>query len=183
MNAKRIISLNALKIERVNRTETGAVVSGYACHFGKANGNGEIVDEKSFEGFFSQLKDGGLMPAFNFQHDNSLIIGGWDDIAADAEGLHVVGHLNTSSKYVADNILPLVEAGDVTHLSTQGFSYFDDWEEREDGFYIKNFYLTAIALVALPADFGAKAELRNDYRAWKAEQPKPEPPQKPIIIY
>ena len=182
MNAKRIISLNALKIESVNRTEKGAVISGYACHFGTPNGNGEIVDEKSFEQFFAQLKNSGLMPAFNFQHSDSRIIGGWDTITADADGLHVVGHLNTASKYVADDILPLVEAGDVTHLSTQGFSYFDDWEEREDGFYIKNFYLTAISLVALPADFGAKAELRNDYRAWKECNLKKQPP-KPIIIY
>lgn len=173
---RKKLSLNALHIDSVNVTDTGATVEGYAAHFNKVNGNGEIVDENSFTKFFEELKAGGLMPAFNWQHNSDRIIGGWDSITADAEGLKVVGHLNTESKFVRDEVLPLLKAGDVASLSTEGFSWFEDWEEREDGFYIKNFSLTAIALVALPADFGARVSLKNEYREWergKHKDPKP----------
>lgn len=158
------LNLNAIKIESVSKNDDDGMVrvSGYACHFGRANHNDEIVDEKSFERFFNDLGEGGLMPMFNFQHDDTKIIGGWDKVESREDGLWAEGHLNTKCEYVAKYILPLVECGDVTHLSTQGGCSWNDIDYREDGsYYIKNFILTGISLVALPADFGARADIVN----------------------
>lgn len=157
--------LNALKLERIENKESkdGLIkIAGYACHYGNANHNGEIVDENSFKKFFSDLESGGMMPMFNYQHDDTKIIGGWDKFDSRDDGLYAEGHLNTNSSFVKNEILPLVEAGDVTHLSTQGFCNYSDIDIKEDNYcYIKNFILTGVSLVALPADFSAKADLTN----------------------
>ena len=169
--------LNALKLDRVVRSEADGLVAveGYACHYNTANHNGEIVDEASFRSWLDTLGKGGMMPIFNYQHGEQ-IIGGWDRFESDATGLKAYGHLNTNVAFVRDNILPLVEAGDVSHLSTEGWCDWDDLEERGDDLYLRNFKLTGVSLVAMPADFGAKMTLKNEFAAWKKRQkPKPKP--------
>ena len=165
---------NALKIESVNKTESDGrvIVEGYACHFNKPNGNYEIVDEKSFSECLKMLKDGGQMPVFNYQH-TTQIIGGWDEIKADTVGLHVKGHLNTNVADVKNNILPLLEAGDVCHLSTEGWYDWEDIEERDEGCYLKKSFLTGISLVALPADFEAKISMKNKLKERAKQKAKP----------
>lgn len=176
---KKLI-LNALRLDRVGEKSGDGLVpiEGYACHYGVANHNGEIVDENSFSYWLGKMKEGGVMPIFNYQH-GSDIIGGWDRFESDATGLKGYGHLNTNVAFVRDNVLPLVESGDVTYLSTEGWCDWDSIEERGDSLYLGKFILCGVSLVSLPADFGAKMTIKNEYAAWK-QQHKPE---RVITIY
>lgn len=171
---------NALKLERINEDKDNGrvLIEGYACHFGKPNGNGEIVDEESFKDCLKLFKEGGQMPVFNYQHTDQ-IIGGWDEITTNTVGIYVKGHINTNVAYVRDNIMPLVKGGDVCHLSTEGWYEWNSMEERESGYYVGKCFLYGISLVALPADFGAKAIIKNGLAKWREEN---EPKKKNIVF-
>ena len=83
---RKEMRLNALRLTNTHTAEDNAdllIVEGYGCHFNKANGNGEIVTVDSFADFFNELRNGGQMPYFNYQHQPDQIIGGWDSIEAD----------------------------------------------------------------------------------------------------
>lgn len=167
----RIHSLNAIKLNRAEMVEGENImkIEGYACHFDKVNKNGEIVHESSFEKFFKDLNEGGLMPVFNYNHNNDFIVGGWDEIKSDKTGLYVKGHLNTDVAYVRDNILPLVKSGDIDGLSIEGYFNVETAKFTESGVDIKDYQLIGISLVALPADFSARVESKN-YIALKRKE-------------
>lgn len=158
---KELHILNALKVNAIQQKEGHLTIEGYACHYGEANHNYEIVTAGSFTGFLAELAESGLKPAFTFNHDSGCIIGGWDELESDSTGLLVRGHINTNVAYVRDNLLPLIESGDLSHLSTEGWA-MGEWDERRQAYVCSEFMLTAISLVALPADFAAKMEMKND---------------------
>lgn len=161
---QRKLSLNAIKIEKKERSEGSNLIriAGYAAHFGKANGNGEVVTEDSFKRFFDALQAGGQMPMLTYNHDSNLLIGGWDVLRADETGLYAEGHINADVAIVRDTILPLMESGDLNGLSTEGWYDWNTAEITDEGAVkINDYALIAISLVALPADFAAKVESRN----------------------
>ena len=169
----RLHTLNGLRLNKETIKEDGNLlkIEGYACHFGTANGNGEIVSESSFADFFKALEEGGQMPSFTFNHNSNALIGGWDSIVSDEKGLYVKGHINTDVAFVRDNLLPLIKGGDLNCLSTEGF--VGDCKRNDDGTYHAGaFILTAISLVALPADFNAKTITSEN--ALKLERKKAE---------
>lgn len=144
------------------------IVEGYGCHFNTENGNGEIVTENSFADFFAELKNGGQMPYFNYQHNATDIIGGWDEIKADERGLYCRGHINKRVALVRDTVLPLIESGDLAGLSTEGYTM--GWYDEQNGIYhAEKFMLLGISLVSLPADFAAQMIVKNDLRMRKEE--------------
>lgn len=167
-NEKHI--LNAYRINRSERDGDTLKIEGYACHFGTVNGNGEVVNKESFDGFLEALKENDLKPTFNYNHNDDKVIGGWDSIAADETGLYVKGHL-TMTAFVRDELLPLIEAGDLSHLSTEGWAN-GHWSEELNAFVCDEFLLCGIALVALPADFKAKADIHNHMNVKVAETPQ-----------
>lgn len=160
---KREFRSNALALMRTKVSENNSdllLVEGYGCHFGVPNGNDEEVKETSFADFFDQLRNGGQMPYFNFQHDANLIIGGWDEIVADERGLYCKGHINKKVAIVRDTVLPLIESGDLSGLSTEGYSM--GWYDRDTNiWHAEKFILLGISLVSLPADFGAQMVVKN----------------------
>lgn len=137
------------------------IIEGYAAHFNVPNKNGEIVDANSFKYWLSELDKGEQTPVMNFNHNKDQIIGRWDMLSCDNTGLYAIGHINTDVAFCRDTIVPLVNNGDLNSLSTEGFSDMSENELRDGAVYIKNFFLTAIAIVGLPADFFAKFEIRN----------------------
>lgn len=173
MDNERKMILNALRIERVGeKSQDGLMpIEGYICHYNEPNLNGEIYDEASFAWWLGELEKGGVMPALNYNHSD-LIIGGWDRFESDSVGMKGYGHLNTNSAEVRDNILPLVEAGDVNRLSTEGWNDWNFIEERGDALYMGRFTMTAVSLVGFPpADFKAEmVTIRNEFAAWKKQQ-------------
>ena len=154
--------LNAFRINKVERTDNTLKVEGYACHYNTRNHNFEIVTADCFTEFLNELKENGLKPMFTFNHDSNCIIGGWDEFTSDDTGLFAKGHINTDVAFVRDNLLPLIEAGDLNHLSTEGWAS-GEWSDKQEAYVCDKFMLTAVSLVALPADFSAKAEIRNRY--------------------
>lgn len=157
---KQIIHLNSASF-KTNENNGHLVIEGYAAHWNTPNKNGEIVDANSFEYWLNELKQGGQKPMMNYNHNADQIIGGWDLVECDNNGLYVIGHINSDVTLCKDTIIPLVKNGDLNSLSTEGFSNAYENEVQDGCIYIKNFILTAIALVGLPADFFAKFEIKN----------------------
>lgn len=137
------------------------IITGYACHWNVKNKNNEIVDANSFDYWLKELNNGAQRPMMTFNHDDNCIIGAWDDFDCDDTGLWVVGHINSDVAFCKDTIIPLVRHGDLNSLSTQGWSDRKTNELRDGGVYIKDFILTAISIVGLPADFDAKFRIVN----------------------
>ena len=154
--------LNAFRLNKVEKQGNTLKIEGYACHYNTRNHNYEIVTADCFTEFLKEMQDSGLKPVFTYNHNRDIVIGGWDEFTSDDTGMFVKGHINTDVAYVRDNLLPLIEAGDLNHLSTEGWAD-GEWDSKRDAFVCSKFMLTAISLVALPADFAAKAEIRNKY--------------------
>lgn len=146
-------------------------IEGYACRFDMENLNGQICDAKSFDAFFEMYNSGKLRPYVNWEHDSDKVIGGIDDIAVMDDGLYLQARLNMNVPLVRDMIAPNVLAGDIDSFSTEGRTLNSPMEDlivRKDGsFYVKNFILTAVAVVTIPADWTAKFGLANYLEGWK----------------
>lgn len=156
--------LNAFRLNKVEKQDNILNIEGYACHYNTRNHNYEVVTADSFTEFLNELSKDGLKPVFTYNHNSDIVIGGWDEFTSDDTGLYAKGHINTDVAFVRDNLLPLIEGGDLSHLSTEGWAD-GYWDEKRDAFVCSQFMLTAISLVALPADFSAKAEIsRNELR-------------------
>lgn len=176
--------MNGIKIERANIDTTSdekfATIKGYACHFGVANENLEIVTADSFDNFFEKLAKAGIMPGFNFMHSPDTIIGGWDKLTPDATGLFAEGRLLKESAFVRNEVLPLMEAGFCNYLSTEGFVPWDavDWNESDDTYTAKQFNLIRIALVDVPADLRQSELAVNAVTLERRKNLKNEPKRK-----
>jgi len=179
------LMLNALALSRENVDYEGdenviKLKKTYACHFGKANMNGEIVTKDSFDAMFSAMKEteGGIMPSMNWMHDPNCIIGTWTDLTPDDNGLMVEGFIAKKQWDVQNRILPLMEAGVPLYLSTEGFVDWNDmiWDEEAGVYTAKKFYLVRISLVDVPADFQQNAIITNalELHRRKAEEKKEE---------
>lgn len=161
-------SINSFKEDKKSNLVT---IEGYACHFNVANKNGEIVHEDSFTECLAEFKKEGRMPIMNYNHNPEYLIGGWDEITVHKEGLYVKGHLNKDVALVRDTVLPLIKSGDLSGLSTEGFTCFKDIEEDEKGnLRLNKFFLMGIAIVAMPADPKADVSIRNQWEKEKKEK-------------
>lgn len=155
---KKFLSFNKIQLDSDNVTKSPdgkrTYIKGYACHFNTVNLNGEMVTPESFDKFGEILANSEKMPVLNYGH-TMQVIGQWDHIYCDEKGLVAEGHLVNDIAFVRDNILPMIEDGMIYSLSTEGYVMFDDIEWFDDHYVAKNFELTAIALVELPADMDA----------------------------
>lgn len=129
-------------------------IEGLGCHFGKPNLNGEIVDSSSFNDFFTMYNSGQLRPLLNYQHQQDCVIGTIDEITRDGIGLHFRCSINKDVAFVRDNLCPNIKNGVIRSFSTEGIikNGYEGIEEREEGYYVKSFILSGLAVVNLPAD-------------------------------
>lgn len=168
------IFINGIKIENAVNKDNIIEIEGYCCHYNKTNLNNERVDANSFKKFFEMYENGIVRPNLNYNHDSNKLIGGIDDIASMDEGLYMQAHLNKDVALVRDTIWPLIQSGDIDSVSTEGVIE-NGWKgiiENEDGsYYVKDFILLGVALVANPADWDAKFTFKNflDENRAKAE--------------
>lgn len=169
------IFLGQYKIDNAIQKDDNIEIEGFICHFGKANLNQEIVDSQSFNTFFNMMENGQLKPKLNYNHTDSLI-GGIRDIISVDEGLYMSAYLNNNIALVRDMIAPSVLAGELDSFSTEGYiqNGYEGIVENEDGsYYVKDFLLTAVAIVPTPADPLATFTLKNfidEYKLKKEEQ-------------
>lgn len=152
-------------IQITNAAEDGGAlkIEGYTAHWDSANLNRQRVNSKSFDKFFDMLAKGKLdNPVLNYNHDSTMLIGKVDGLERDKNGLFVRAHINKEVAFVRDTLAPMIMNGDIDKLSTEGYISKNDVEFYDDGtFYIRNFMLSAIAVVSVPADWDAKFELTN----------------------
>ena len=151
------------RIENAVESEKFLNIDGYACHWNVRNLNDEIVDSNSFDKFFQMYEEGKLKPALNFNH-GELIIGGIDTIERRDEGLYISCHLNKDVRECRDTIIPNILANDISGFSTEGYVVdgIDGVDFNDDGsYYVRNFLLTAVAVVSTPADWDARFTVRN----------------------
>lgn len=146
------------------------IIEGTAAHFDVPNLNSEIVNAASFDKFFKLYKEEKkIRPSLTYNHDSANLIGGIDDIYVENDTLMCLAHVNKNIRFCADTLIPSILAGDTKSFSTEGFVSYDDIEERENNtYYCKNFLLTAISVVNLPADYQSEFVIKNWYEAEKA---------------
>lgn len=132
------------------------IVKGYACHFNKRNGNGEIVLPTSFDEVIAFYKKNKLDIPINYFHNEDQILGHIIDIKKDSVGLYITAELNDEVDLVKNFVKPLIKDGTFNRFSTEGTINKKDIEKLSDGTYIaKKFNITAVAIVPLPADVDA----------------------------
>ena len=173
-NNKIYIYNQDFKIQNAVQNDTRLNIEGYFCHYNKPNLNREIVDENSFGEFFKLYGEKKVVPALNYDHTNSLI-GGVDGIEKRSDGLWLNAHLNRNVALVRDMLEPCIMSGDINSFSSEGYIVggWDGITELNDGnYYVKNFLLTAVAVVAVPADPDAKFSLQNFLSANKPVAPE-----------
>lgn len=149
-------------------------IEGTAAHFNTPNLNGEIVDEKSFDNFFTLYNEGKLKPALNYNHDSSMLIGGVDKVYIKDNTLCCAAHLNKDISFCRDTLIPMVLSGDISAYSTEGFVSYDDIVLRsDDTYYASNFMLTAVAVVSTPADYKSAFTIKNCFEKFLKEMQEP----------
>lgn len=170
----KIFIYNDFKIENAISEGDLLNIDGYCCHYNKVNLNGEMVNEASFKRFFEMQAEGKIKPSLNYNHSDQLI-GGIDSLESRNEGLYMRAHLNKKIAFVRDTVVPCIEAGDLNSLSTEGF-ILNGWqgveELGENTYYVKDFVLTAVAVVSVPADYEAKFTFRNFLQTCKPATPE-----------
>ena len=165
-----IILTNTYTIQNAVEDNDRLNIEGYCCHYNTTNLNDQVVDSRSFDYFFGLYNSGKMKPALNYEHTTE-IIGGVDSIERRDDGLFMTAHLNKSVP-VNNMIIPNILAGDIKSFSTEGFvkGGYSGLVETENGFYIKDFILTAVAIVSVPADWDAEFSVANvlkGYQEWK----------------
>lgn len=139
-------------------------IEGRACTFNVPNLNGEIVDSNSFKETMNLYNSGKLKPALTYNHCNDRLVGGIDGLTMEDDGLFIRAHLNTDIKFCSETLIPCINSGDVNQLSTEG--YIVDGKrgivKNDNGtYYVKNFLLTAVSIVTVPADANAVFSVKN----------------------
>lgn len=172
MEKQTVYIYNELAI--TNAAEDGDLlnIEGVACHYNRANLNGEIVNAKSFDVFFGLYNDKKLTPALNWSHNSDIIIGGIDSLVSKKDGLHMQAHLNKNVAIVRDTLLPNILAGDIKSLSTEGWAQNIRWNDDDDTYYVGDFILTAVAVVSTPADYEAEFSVRNKFANLREQKPE-----------
>jgi phage head maturation protease len=88
----------------------------------------------------------------------------------------VKGHIYKNIGFVKNELAPLIEAGNLSYLSTMGFA--NKISERDNGYFVEDFELLAISLVNIPADMDAYVKItsngevlqRNEYNGPKPKK-------------
>lgn len=154
---------HTFKIENAVTEDNNLVINGMAAHYNVRNLNDEIVDANSFSEFFNLYNEGKLTPALNWNHSDT-IIGGVDLIESRKDGLWMQAHLNGNVAICRDMIIPCIMGNELNSFSTEGYirDGVNGVDFNEDGsYYVRNFLLTAVAIVPTPADSDAKFSVKN----------------------
>lgn len=172
MDNKNLILNTSTDVEYHYNSEAGRIdIAGTACHWNKVNLNSQIVTNTSFDTFLSLYGSGKLSVVVNYEHNSDKVIGTIDEVKKESDGLWVEGHLNSNIPYVKEWLLPLIEAGDIKSLSTEGYilNGYKGIVELSDGSYIvKDMILTAVAVTSHPADWDADFSVKNYIEEYKA---------------
>ena len=94
------------------KADASGTIEGYGSIFGVTDNGGDIVEA----GAFSESLRSGRKVKMLWQHDSNDVIGVWDEVAEDGNGLRVKGRLLTTIED-GKNAYELVKAGAIDGLS------------------------------------------------------------------
>ena len=94
----------------------GAVISGYASVFGRADRGGDIVAAGAYARSLDEVAAAGRKVKMLWQHDPCSPIGVWEEVREDGHGLYVRGRLLTEVR-AGREALALLEARVIDGLS------------------------------------------------------------------
>lgn len=183
---EKIYIQNTFDIQNAVEDDKFLKIEGYACHFNQMNLNNQIVDGHSFDTFFDLYNGGKLKPALNYEHTKN-VIGGIDSLSLNDTGIYMFAHLNKNVPMNAEMIIPNILMGDIKGFSTEGYikGGYNGIVELDNGYYVKDFILTAVSVVSTPADWDAEFSLSNVFKgfeAWKLQNNVIQPVKK-IYMY
>jgi len=140
-------------------------IEGYAAHFGKPNLNGEEVVRSSFDKCLETYNALSAYPFINFDHNPTAILGKITGMHTDEVGLYITAEIDDATAERL-RVLRYINNGKVDSFSTEG--YVDDVNINDDkkSYIAGDFYVTAVAVVAMPADPDAvftKNNLRKSF--------------------
>jgi len=124
-------------------------VDGYGSVFGLLDRGGDIVMPGAFKASLAEWRRRKAMPPMLWQHDPSMPLGVWSDIAEDEKGLRIKGQLVMDVPQAAA-ARALIAAGAVKGLSI-GYRTIDADVNRQTGArHLKKVDLWEVSLVTFP---------------------------------
>jgi len=97
--------------------DASGTIEGYASVFGVVDSYGEIVERGAFIDSLAGARRNGRKIKMLYQHDPSMPIGVWDDLAEDSKGLYVKGRLLVEKSPKAAEVHGLLQEGALDGLS------------------------------------------------------------------
>ncbi|MER9820291.1 phage major capsid protein [Mesorhizobium sp. M0129] len=134
---------------------TGAI-EGIAWDFSSPDRVGDMIEPTAFVGL-----TGKSIPAL-FAHDQSQVVGVFDSITVEADGLHVKGKLLIDTVERAREVRSMIQANAVRGLSI-GYLTRKAAPRRGGGRTIQSLELLEISIVAVPANPNARITSQKDF--------------------
>lgn len=137
---------------------SGLILRGYETKFGATNANGERYTKESLDDFINDyfIKHDFNMPV-DIQHDNRLeyLCGRVLVLEVNSVGFYFVVYIPKTYEYY-DALKQRIQEGIIQGFSKYGWATDYDFVYKKDGTFdylnIKKFMLTAVSLVATPAN-------------------------------
>lgn len=137
--------------------EAEGVFTGHAAIFNERNSHNEVVQRGAFANTLADHAARNIKPPMLWSHRSDEIIGVWDDIREDAEGLAVRGRLITETTR-GKEAHALLKAGALNGLSI-GFRPKTASRDTKGVRVLSEIELVEISLVALPS--AGRARIKN----------------------
>lgn len=136
--------LDRLEFKAAFTADDTGLVEGKAWDFTSADRVGDVIEPAAFAGAI-----GKSLPML-FAHDQAQVVGTWDSVSVEADGLKVKGRLLVDDVARAKEVRALVRAKSVTGLSV-GFLTKKAAPRKGGGRTISDLDLMEVSLVAIPA--------------------------------
>lgn len=125
------------------------VITGYAARFNEKNRHNETIQPGAFRKTLLEHRSAGSRPLMLWSHNPDEIIGVWDNLVEDAQGLKVTGRLIRETARGAE-AFALVKAGAVNGLSI-GFRARQQERATDGTRSLIDVELGEISIVGLPS--------------------------------
>nr|WP_321457435.1 phage major capsid protein [uncultured Cohaesibacter sp.] len=135
-----------IEVKAVLSVDEAGTITGLAWPFGSADRVGDVIEKGAFPASAS-------LPML-FAHDQSQVVGVWDEVAETSEGLSVKGRMLIEDVERAREVRAMIQSKAVTGLSI-GF-IANETRPRRKGRTIKSLDLHEISVVAVPCHPGAQ---------------------------
>lgn len=141
--------LDRIEFKAAFTADDAGLVEGMAWDFSSADRVGDVIEPAAFASAI-----GKSLPML-FAHDQAQVVGTWDAVTVEADGLKVKGRLLVDDVARAKEVRALVRAKSVTGLSV-GFLTKKAAPRKGGGRTISDLDLMEVSLVAIPAHPGAQ---------------------------